>query len=145
MPHFFWETSPYCLLKQNPQYHMIKQHQIKEISFLISEYKTTSRKIKKLLNSPQKTTFMDYLYQVFDEEAYLAEIAYYLREFPWMESNFNEFDRIDSLIKKEYLIDYYSKLEFNFQEKKDHPIFMVGLLNNSILAASKRRFSKQKI
>lgn len=141
MPQFFWETSPMYLLKQNPQYPVIKNQNSKEITFLISEYKKTSKEIKKLLNSNEKKTFTTYFYQILDKEAYLAEIAFYLKEFPWGDSNFV---KVVHLIKSEYLIDYYNKLEFNFQEKEEnHPVFLVGLLNKSIVAASKKRFSKQ--
>lgn len=139
MEQFFWETSPVYLLKQNPQYKMIKKHNIKNVQFLISEYKKISKEITILINSDKQKTFNDYIYQLLDKEAYLSEIAFYLKEFPWMDSKLG---KIDYLIRNEYLIDYYNKLEFNFQEKDTSPIFMVGLLNNSILAASKKRFSK---
>ncbi|EGO2587860.1 hypothetical protein IHC39_002450 [Enterococcus faecalis] len=140
MQHFFWETSPVYLLKQNPQYKMIKQYNIKEVQFLISEYKKTSKEIKHLINDDKQKPFNDYIYQLLDKEAYLSEIAFYLKEFPWVDGKFG---KINYLIRSEYLIDYYNKLEFNFQEKENYPIFMVGLLNNSIISASKKRFSKQ--
>lgn len=139
MKKFFWEVSPICLLKQNPQYPMIKYLHSNEIIFLISEYKKVSNEIKKLLSSYGENSFDDYFYQILDREAYLSELAFYLKEFSWEK---NEFTKIQSLLKSEYLIDYYDKLEFNFQaSEEDFPIFLVGLLNNSITKATKKRFS----
>lgn len=106
-----------------------KNFQLKlNITILCKEYKEISNEIQRVVQLINEKNFEESMTKIFDKEAYLSEIYFYLSEDILL--NITE-QNILELIKKDYLLSYYWKLE---EINKDENVsFILGkCLKNKI-------------
>ena len=108
MYQLYWNIDPEKLVSENNAFNDCTKKIQKNILLLIEEYKAVSNEIKKYINQIENTNFEEYMSEILDREAYLAEIYFYLTE-----DILNSFDDKDILafIKKEYLLSYEGEIQ----------------------------------
>ncbi|EGO7505806.1 hypothetical protein F6324_002566, partial [Enterococcus faecalis] len=107
----YWELNPEELLRENPYYYQEnKSEDLKDLSELIIFYKKYSDLCENIQKNISFCNFKESIISILEYEAILSEISYYLRniDFETIENK-----KLISLIKEEYLVDYYHKLENN--------------------------------
>lgn len=108
MYQLYWNIDPEKLVSENNAFNDSTKKIQKNLLLLIEEYKAVSNEIKKYINQIENTNFEEYMSEILDREAYLAEIYFYLTE-----DILNSFDDEDILafIKKEYLLSYEGEIQ----------------------------------
>lgn len=108
MYQLYWNIDPEKLVSENNAFNDCTKKIQKNILLLIEEYKAVSNEIKKYINQIENTNFEEYMSEILDREAYLAEIYFYLTED--ILNSFNDED-ILAFIKKEYLLSYEGEIQ----------------------------------
>lgn len=106
----YWKIDPKKLIDKNIHFNDIELNTKtkKDIQLLCKEYKKIALEIKNLIHSINETNFERNMMKFFEKEAYLAEIYFYLSEDILLA--IEDIDILE-LIKKDYLLSYYWKLE----------------------------------
>lgn len=110
MKQLYWNIDPEKVVKQNEKLKSIDTNiQLKKYtSILCNEYKKKSEEIHKMTEKINGENFEQVMTKIFDKEAYLAEIYFYLSE----DILINMLDTdILEVIKNDYLLSYYWKVE----------------------------------
>lgn len=130
----YWELNPEELLRENPYYYQEnKSEDLKDLSELIIFYKKYSDLCENIQKNISFCNFKESIISILEYEAILSEISYYLRniDFETIENK-----KLISLIKEEYLVDYYHKLENNEEE-----YFLTSLLYDKVLYQRKKNLA----
>ncbi|MFP7291531.1 hypothetical protein [Enterococcus hirae] len=106
----YWKIDPEKLIDKNVHFNDIELNtkKKKDIQLLCKEYKKITSEIKNIIHSINETNFEINMMKFFEKEAYLAEIYFYLSEDILLA--IEDIDILE-LIKKDYLLSYYWKLE----------------------------------
>lgn len=132
----YWELNPEVLFRMNPYYKSIirkdDNRYPKHVLDLISIYNEYSEKCISLQRNIDFYSFKKNIVKLFEYEAVLSEISYYLSEVNL--TDMEEDMRI--LIQQEYLIDYYYKLGNSHKEGN----FLVSLLKFKMLEQRQIKF-----
>lgn len=110
MKQLYWNVDPEDVVKQNKCFIDIDSNiQLKKsIVILCQEYKRVSNDIHKTIEKINGNNFEEVMPIIFDKEAYLAEIYFYLSED--ILGNMIDGDILE-IIRTDYLYSYYWKLE----------------------------------
>lgn len=110
MKQLYWNVDPEEVVKQNIYLKNIDiDARIRKIILILcQEYKNISNEILNVIGAINGRNFEEMLSKVFDKEAYLAEIYFYLSGDILI--NFTDIDVLES-IKNDYLLNYYWKIE----------------------------------
>ncbi|MDT2227953.1 hypothetical protein [Enterococcus faecalis] len=132
----YWELNPEILFRMNPHYKSVIRNNgneyPKNVLDLISIYNEYSEKCIILQRNIDFYNFKNNIVKLFEYEAVLSEISYYLSE---VDLTAMEED-MHTLIQQEYLIDYYYKLENAHKEGN----FLVSLLKSKVLEQRQIKF-----
>ncbi len=110
MKPLYWNINPEEVIKENENFKnlsSVDRHIQKNLAILCQEYNKVSQDIKEMIQSINGNNFEKIMVKIFDKEAYLAEIYFYLDNdilINTMEEN------ILQLIRNDYLLSYYWKL-----------------------------------
>lgn len=110
MQKLYWNVNPEEIVKQNESFKNIRSNtQLEEnITILCQEYEKNSNKIHSLIRKINGDNFEKTMTKIFDREAYLAEIYFYLSEDILI--NMKNEDVLE-IIRNDYLLSYYWKIE----------------------------------
>lgn len=110
MKKLYWNVNPVEVIEQNESFKDIKSNiQLEEnITILCQEYEKNSNKIHSLIRTINGRNFEKTMTKIFDREAYLAEIYFYLSEDILI--NMKNEDVLE-IIRNDYLLSYYWKIE----------------------------------
>lgn len=110
MQKLYWNVNPEEIVKQNESFKNIRSNtQLEEnITILCQEYEKNSNKIHSLIRKINGDNFEKTVTKIFDREAYLAEIYFYLSEDILI--NMKNEDVLE-IIRNDYLLSYYWKIE----------------------------------
>lgn len=110
MKKLYWNVNPEEIVKQNESFKNIRSNtQLEEnITILCQEYEKNSNKIHSLIRKINGDNFEKTMTKIFDREAYLAEIYFYLSEDILI--NMKNEDVLE-IIRNDYLFSYYWKIE----------------------------------
>lgn len=110
MKKLYWNVNPVEVIEQNESFKDIKSNtQLEEnITILCQEYEKNSNKIHSLIRTINGRNFEKTMTKIFDREAYLAEIYFYLSEDILI--NMKNEDVLE-IIRTDYLLSYYWKIE----------------------------------
>ncbi|MGH1673277.1 MULTISPECIES: hypothetical protein [Enterococcus] len=132
----YWELNPEILFRMNPYYKRVIRKNgneyPKHVLDLISIYNEYSEKCIILQRNIDFYNFKNNIVKLFEYEAVLSEISYYLSE---VDLTVMEED-MHTLIQQEYLIDYYYKLGNAHKEGN----FLVSLLKSKMLEQRQIKF-----
>ncbi len=142
MNKLYWNIDPDELIKKNPDYNRIARGDEKNLPLvvanLISLYRDKANECIELVKKINYENFEESMIKIFEKEAYLSEISYYLENIEFREFE-REREKIFPRIEKEYLVDYYFKLG----QAHDEGYFLVSLLKQLVLQQRLTRFGKQ--
>lgn len=130
MKNLYWKVNPKLIVNKNPYLNNWDgDFQLNlNITILCKEYEEIANEIKRVIKLINEKNFEESMIKIFDKEAYLSEIYFYLSEDILLNSTEQN---ILELIKKDYLLSYYWKLEEI--NKNENVSFMLGTcLNNKI-------------
>lgn len=131
----YWELNPEILFRMNPYYKRVIRKNgneyPKHVLDLISIYNEYSEKCIILQRNIDFYNFKNNIVKLFEYEAVLSEISYYLSE---VDLTVMEED-MHTLIQQEYLIDYY-KLGNAHKEGN----FLVSLLKSKVFKQRQIKF-----
>lgn len=129
---FYWEIDPQQIVKHNKKllsklFHNSDYKQVYyQINLLIEIYNKESLFIKGSIKSINSSNFFITIKKIFEKEALLSEIYFYLANYEW-DYDKKHFDQnIIKTIQTDYLSDYYWKLG-NIEENKC-PKLLLGVL-----------------
>lgn len=142
MNKLYWNIDPYELIKKNPDYNCIAREGKKfplVVVNLMSLYRDKANECIELVQKINYKNFEESMIRIFEKEAYLSEISYYLENIKFCEFE-QEKETILPRIEKEYLVDYYFKLG----QAHDDGYFLVSLLKHLVLQQRLACFGKQR-
>lgn len=132
----YWELNPEVLFRMTPYYKRVIRKNgneyPKHVLDLISIYNEYSEKCIILQRNIDFYNFKNNIVKLFEYEAVLSEISYYLSE---VDLTVMEED-MHTLIQQEYLIDYYYKLGNAHKEGN----FLVSLLKSKVFKQRQIKF-----
>lgn len=143
MNKIYWNIDPDELIKKNPDYNRVAEGNEKNLPLIVANlmslYRNKANECIELVKKINYENFEESMIKLFEKEAYLSEISYYLENIEFSEFE-RERERVLSRIEKEYLVDYYFKLG----QAHDEGYFLVSLLKKLVLQQRFIRFGKQR-
>ena len=137
----YWELNPRALFQKNPHSEKIMQENGGEIPDNIKElftvYEECSSQCILLQNSIDQYNFKDVMKKIFELEAQLSEISFYLEE---IDISFVQEDLL-LLIQREYLLDYYEKLSNSYIEGH----FLISCMREKVQKQRSFMFGKDNL
>ncbi len=126
---FYWELDPVKLVEKNENFlfnlfcSSCYQQVYTQISTLAEIYRIESKSIKDLIQEINAENFYMTIRSIFEKEALLSEIYFYLMEYDWDCSKEDFTEDILQVVKRDYLSDYCWKIE-NTSET-DYPKLLI--------------------
>lgn len=133
----YWEINPEDLGKENLSIEECSPQVKKNIFTLVQAYKEASEKIKNISKQIMEQNFVEQLELFFDQEAYLAEIYFYLTEGV---SVLELEENVLEIVNEDYILSYITQLEDKREKNyRSEPILSIWL-NREYPKAYERRF-----
>lgn len=133
----YWKINLEDLVQENLSIEECSPKVRKNIFTLVQAYKEASEKIKNISKQITEQNFVEQLELFFDQEAYLAEIYFYLTEGV---SVLELEENVLEIVNEDYILSYITQLEDKREKNyRSEPILNIWL-NREYPKAYERRF-----